>query len=315
MPVALDVEVEGRLPAAIEAAAYFVTVEALTNVAKHSGAEHARVSIARRGETLQVEVADDGEGGADPAGAGLTGLRQRVEALDGRLAVAVGRAGNHHLERSCHAHRHRRGPGASARGADAAAARPRLGDRRRRRQRPGARRGRRRAPPDLALVDVRLPPSFTDEGVRAAIEARERVPGTPVLILSQYVEESYAGDLLASDEGGVGYLLKDRVADVRQFAESLERVANGGTAMDPEVVAQLLGRRDNRGPLAELTPRELEVLTLMAEGRSNTGIGRDLGISGERDREAHQAGVHEARPAAVRQRPPARPRRAQVPGE
>jgi DNA-binding NarL/FixJ family response regulator len=99
--------------------------------------------------------------------------------------------------------------------------------------------------PDLALVDVRLPPSFTDEGVRAAIEARERVPGTPVLILSQYVEESYAGDLLASEEGGVGYLLKDRVADVRQFTESLQRVAGGGTAMDPEVVAQLLGRRDN----------------------------------------------------------------------
>ena len=133
--------------------------------------------------------------------------------------------------------------------------------------------------PDLALVDVRLPPSFTDEGVRAAIEARERVPGTPVLILSQYVEESYAGDLLASNEGGVGYLLKDRVADVRQFTESLERVAGGGTAMDPEVVAQLLGRRDNRGPLGELTPRELEVLTLMAEGRSNTGIGAELGIS------------------------------------
>jgi DNA-binding NarL/FixJ family response regulator len=134
--------------------------------------------------------------------------------------------------------------------------------------------------PDLALVDVRLPPTFTDEGVRAAIEARERVPGTPVLILSQYVEESYAGDLLASNEGGVGYLLKDRVADVRQFTESLQRVAGGGTAMDPEVVAQLLGRRDNQGPLAELTARELEVLALMAEGRSNTGIGAELGISG-----------------------------------
>ena len=138
--------------------------------------------------------------------------------------------------------------------------------------------------PDLALVDVRLPPSFTDEGVRAAIEARERVPGTPVLILSQYVEESYAGDLLASDEGGVGYLLKDRVADVRQFTESLERVAGGGTAMDPEVVAQLLGRRDNRGPLGELTPRELEVLTLMAEGRSNTGIGPSSGSRPARSR-------------------------------
>jgi DNA-binding NarL/FixJ family response regulator len=133
--------------------------------------------------------------------------------------------------------------------------------------------------PDIAVVDVRLPPSFTDEGIRAAIEARERVPGTPILILSQYVEESYAKDLLASADGGVGYLLKDRVADVRQFVESLERVASGGTAMDPEVVAQLLGRRDNRGPLSELTPREREVLTFMAEGRSNTGIGLELGIS------------------------------------
>jgi DNA-binding NarL/FixJ family response regulator len=133
--------------------------------------------------------------------------------------------------------------------------------------------------PDIAIVDVRLPPSFTDEGIRAAIEARERVPGTPILILSQYVEESYAQDLLASADGGVGYLLKDRVADVRQFVESLERVAGGGTAMDPEVVAQLLGRRDNRGPLAELTLREREVLTLMAEGRSNTGVGLELGIS------------------------------------
>ena len=133
--------------------------------------------------------------------------------------------------------------------------------------------------PDIAIVDVRLPPSFTDEGIRAAIEARERVPGTPILILSQYVEESYAADLLAGAGGGVGYLLKDRVADVRTFVESLERVAAGGTAMDPEVVAQLLGRRDNRGPLAELTPREREVLALMAEGRSNTGIGAELGIS------------------------------------
>ena len=133
--------------------------------------------------------------------------------------------------------------------------------------------------PDIAVVDVRLPPSFTDEGIRAAIEARERVPGTPILILSQYVEESYAADLLAGEGGGVGYLLKDRVADVRTFVESLERVAGGGTAMDPEVVAQLLGRRDNRGPLAELTPREREVLTLMAEGRSNAGVGAELGIS------------------------------------
>ena len=132
----------------------------------------------------------------------------------------------------------------------APARRPRLGDRRRRRRR---RRSSSAAidehRPDIVVVDVRLPPSFTDEGIRAAIEARRRVPGTPILILSQYVEESYAADLLAGAGGGVGYLLKDRVADVRQFVESLERVAGGGTAMDPEVVAQLLGRRDNRGPL------------------------------------------------------------------
>ena len=168
--------------------------------------------------------------------------------------------------------------------------------------------------PDLALVDVRLPPSFTDEGVRAAIEARERVPGTPVLILSQYVEESYAGDLLASEEGGVGYLLKDRVADVRQFTESLQRVAGGGTAMDPEVVAQLLGRRDNRGPLAELTPRERRGAHADGRGPLQHRHRDGAGDLGQRDREARQAGVHEARPAAVGQRPPPRARRPQVPG-
>jgi DNA-binding NarL/FixJ family response regulator len=134
--------------------------------------------------------------------------------------------------------------------------------------------------PDLALVDVRMPPTFQDEGVRAALEARARVPGTPVLILSQYVEETYAGELIADAAGGVGYLLKDRVADVAQFVEAVERVARGGTAMDPEVVAQLLGRRANQGPLGALTPRERQVLELMAEGRSNSGIAETLGISG-----------------------------------
>jgi DNA-binding NarL/FixJ family response regulator len=133
--------------------------------------------------------------------------------------------------------------------------------------------------PDLALVDVRLPPSFTDEGVRAAIEARERVPGTPVLILSQYVEESYAGDLLASEEGGVGYLLKDRVADVDEFAAAVRRVAEGGSALDPAVVSQLVGRHRRDDPLAELSPREREVLELMAEGRSNQAIAERLFVT------------------------------------
>ena len=132
--------------------------------------------------------------------------------------------------------------------------------------------------PDVSVVDVRMPPSFTDEGLRAAVEARRRVPGAPVLILSQYVEVSYADDLLADRAGAVGYLLKDRVADIPEFVGALRRVAAGGTALDPEVVAQLLTRR-RRDPLADLTPREHEVLSAMAEGRSNAAIGRTLVIS------------------------------------
>ena len=133
--------------------------------------------------------------------------------------------------------------------------------------------------PDICVVDVRLPPTFRDEGVRAALAARERVPGTPVLIVSQYVEETYAAELLADGQGGVGYLLKDRIADVREFVEAVERVAAGGTAMDPEVVAQLITRRGGDGPLDELTPREREVLELMAEGRSNGAIARQLVVT------------------------------------
>jgi len=133
--------------------------------------------------------------------------------------------------------------------------------------------------PDVSIVDVRMPPTHTDEGLRAAVEARRRVPGTPVLVLSQYVEVSYADDLLADGRGGVGYLLKDRVADVAQFLDGLRQVAAGGTALDPEVVGQLLVRRRRNDPLRELTTREREVLGLMAEGRSNTAIARHLVVS------------------------------------
>jgi DNA-binding NarL/FixJ family response regulator len=132
--------------------------------------------------------------------------------------------------------------------------------------------------PDLSIVDVRMPPSHTDEGLRAAVEARRLVPGAPVLVLSQYVEESYAGDLLADRRGAVGYLLKDRVAELADFLDSLRRVAAGGTVLDPEVVAQLFVRRRD-DPLRTLTPREREVLALMAEGRSNTAIARRLVVS------------------------------------
>ena len=130
--------------------------------------------------------------------------------------------------------------------------------------------------PDVAVVDVRLPPTFRDEGLRAAIEARTRKPGFPVLVLSQYVEQAYAAELLADGQGAVGYLLKERVGDVHSFLDAVTRVAEGGTAMDPEVVRQLVARR---GPLDELSPREREVLGLMAEGRSNGGIAQALVVT------------------------------------
>lgn len=133
--------------------------------------------------------------------------------------------------------------------------------------------------PDVSVVDVRMPPSQRDEGLRAAIEARRRVPGTPVLVLSQYVERQYATELLADRGGGVGYLLKDRVGDVREFMDALRRVARGGTALDPEVVAQLMVRNRVDDPLTALTPREREVLAAMAEGRTNVGIATLLGIT------------------------------------
>jgi len=132
--------------------------------------------------------------------------------------------------------------------------------------------------PEVSIVDVRMPPSHTDEGLRAAVEARQLVPGSPVLVLSQYVEVSYADDLLADRRGGVGYLLKDRVAEIAEFLDALGRVAGGGTVLDPEVVAQLVTRR-GRAPLDALTPREREVLALMAEGRSNTAIARKLVVT------------------------------------
>jgi DNA-binding NarL/FixJ family response regulator len=132
--------------------------------------------------------------------------------------------------------------------------------------------------PDVAIVDVRLPPAFRDEGVRAALELRRRRAGFPVLILSQYVEQTYAAELLADGTGGVGYLLKDRVADVGDFVEAVRRVATGGMALDPEAVSQLVAGHED-GPLTALSTRERSVLALMAEGRTNAGIAEELDIS------------------------------------
>jgi DNA-binding NarL/FixJ family response regulator len=133
--------------------------------------------------------------------------------------------------------------------------------------------------PDVAIVDVRLPPSFTDEGLRTALEARRQVPGLPVLVLSQYVEQLYARELLADQAGGVGYLLKDRVFSDDQFVEALRTVAGGGTVLDPEVISKLLGRLARDEPVTTLSAREREVLALMAEGRSNSAIAQRLFVS------------------------------------
>jgi DNA-binding NarL/FixJ family response regulator len=130
--------------------------------------------------------------------------------------------------------------------------------------------------PDVAIIDIRLPPTFRDEGLRAALTLRERAPETAVLIVSQYVEQTYAAELLAGGEGGVGYLLKDRIMEVEDFVDAVRRVAGGGTALDPEVVRQLFARQKADGPLERLTPRETEVLGLMAEGRSNSAIASQL---------------------------------------
>ena len=144
--------------------------------------------------------------------------------------------------------------------------------------------------PDVAVVDVRMPPTHTDEGLRAAAEIRNKHPDTGVLVLSQYIEEAYAMELLSSNAEGVGYLLKDRVADLERFIDAVRRVGEGGSALDPEVVSRLLGRRRQEDPLAEISPRERQVLSLMAEGRSNHAIATELVVT-ERAVEKHVTSI------------------------
>jgi DNA-binding NarL/FixJ family response regulator len=144
--------------------------------------------------------------------------------------------------------------------------------------------------PDVAVVDIRMPPTHTDDGLRAALEIRRRLPDTGVLLLSQYVEEGYALELVGDSAGGTGYLLKDRVADVEGFVDAVKRVGEGGSALDPEVVATLLGRRRRDDPLTDLTAREREVLGLMAEGRSNQAIAEQLVVT-ERAVEKHVTSI------------------------
>lgn len=143
--------------------------------------------------------------------------------------------------------------------------------------------------PDVAIVDIKMPPTHTDEGLQAALIIRSELPGTGVLVLSQYVEKEYAAELLAESAEGVGYLLKDRVADIERFVDAVRRVAEGGSVLDPEVVSRMLARR-SAGPLDQLTPREREVLALMAEGRSNSSIATEMVVT-ERAVEKHVTGI------------------------
>ncbi len=147
--------------------------------------------------------------------------------------------------------------------------------------------------PDLAIIDVRMPPTYSDEGLRAAIEIRRRWPQVALLVLSQFVEERYASELLAGETSGIGYLLKDRVGDIAEFVEVVHRVASGGAALDPDVVRQLLARSNRTDPLGRLTPREREVLSLMAQGKSNNAIAEGLVVSVGRSREARDEHLHE----------------------
>ena len=144
--------------------------------------------------------------------------------------------------------------------------------------------------PNVAVIDIRMPPTHTDEGLRAAAEIRDKHPDTGVLVLSQYIEEAYAMELLSSNAEGVGYLLKDRVADLERFIDAVRRVGEGGSALDPEVVSRLLGRRRQEDPLAEISPRERQVLALMAEGRSNHAIATELVVT-ERAVEKHVTSI------------------------
>ena len=291
-PIPVDVDVpHERVQASVEAAAYFVACEALTNAVRYASASRVSMRAVRENGTLLVSITDDGIGGAvvrrgsglagpagsrgrprrdacrlEPSGPGHTrggGDPVRIVIADDTVLLREGVAGL--LEDAGHT--------VVARVGDAEALLSVVAEHE----------------PDLAIVDVRMPPTYEDEGMRAAAEIRQRRPETAVLVLSQHVESNHAVELVGSG-GGFGYLLKDRVLDVDEFLEAAERVSSGGSALDPEVVKQLLVPPAGDDTLDQLTPREREVLGLMAEGRTNAGIAKQLWLT-ERTVETHVSSI------------------------
>ena len=289
VPVQIDVGLDSRLPEQVEAAAYYLVAEALANVAKHSSATRASVSVERDNGRALVAVEDDGRGGADPAhGSGLRGLADRVEALGGAPRGRE-RRGPRHDDQS-------RDPVRVVIADDSALLRQGVAQLLLEAGFDVAGQATdgdellalvEEMRPDVAVVDIRMPPTHTDEGIRAAKEIRTRFPEVAVLVLSQYVRPSYALELLEESAERIGYLLKDRVSDVHELADAIRRVGQGGSVLDPSVVSQLVGRRRQDGdPIEDLSDREREVLALVAEGRTNQAIATRLFIT-ERTVEKH----------------------------
>jgi PAS domain S-box-containing protein len=293
--VNVTVERFGRLAPEIESAAYFITAEATANAVKHGSANRIEVEVTRRRDELRVTVSDDGAGGASfGEGSGLQGLRDRAEAIGGDLTVVSPIGGptvltadlpllrsRHRLDRAAGKLRvviaddaamirqalvellESSGIEVVAQVGDASALLQEV----------------ERHSPDIAIVDIHMPPTQTQEGVHAAIEIRRRFPGVGILLLSSYVESKEVIELFAAATGGVGYLLKDSVANVDQLLDALERISDGGIVLDPNLVVDLVGRTLRPDPLGVLTAREREVVELMAEGRSNAAIADRLWVT------------------------------------
>ena len=289
--VELSVDEIGRLAPEIESAAYFIAAEATANAIKHASANHIELALARTTGGLRLTVTDDGVGGASFSdGTGLQGLRDRAEAIGGRLTVSSPAGGPTAVSADLPLLRAtvaapplrvvladdaamirqafaellaKAGVEVVAQAGDAPSLLREVAERR----------------PDVAIVDIHMPPTHTQEGVRAALEIRERFPGVGILLLSSYVEVQEAIDLFSTTAGGVGYLLKESVADIDDLIDALTRISTGGIVLDPKLVADLLGRTQKTDPLDTLTAREREVVELMAQGRSNAAIAKTLWVT------------------------------------